>query len=305
MVFELTDALAEAISKALENQEKRFLVDAQNSVLQEEGAGALADDDRYYELPSWDSADGFSLMEEFVNGLHSPLAYTDLQAVLHSGKGVFRGFKDVLKRYPLIERRWHFFKSRALLTYVNGWYNSLRESWGLEKLDSEPEETEDLLQDDFTFSEWNFNEDRQDALELLDQAVQEIGAQFAGDAALAIGQLWKMQFDWNVQEQKGFVCKTFAGTCAGCVVWSPCPQKSSKVVLIEGLFVEKNCRGLGIASALFERAVSSLKASGAQWIIIANTFIPDLMQGMLNRSGFKQVGSTWIADLLGDLNALQ
>ena len=300
MVFELTDALAEAITKALENQDKKFLVDAQNSVLVEEGEGVCPDDDRYYELPSWDSADGFSLMEEFVNGLHSPLAYTDLQEALHSGKGVFRGFKDVLKRYPLIERRWHFFKSRALLTYVNGWYNSLRESWGLEKLDSEPEETEDLLQDDFTFGEYEAREDRQGALELIDQAAQEIGAQFAGDVPQAIGELWKRQFDWSVKERKGFVCKTFSGDLAGCVVWSPCPETSSKIVLIEGLFVEKNCRGLGIARTLFEQALSSLKASGAQWVIIANTFIPDLMQGMLNRSGFKKIGSSWIADLLGD-----
>ena len=300
MVFELTDALAEAVSKALENQDKRFLVDAQNSLLVEEGAGVGPDEDRYYELPPWDSADGFSLMEEFVNGLHSPLAYTDLQEALHSGKGVFRGFKDVLKRYPLIERRWHFFKSRALLNYVNGWYNSLRESWGLEKLDSEPEETEDLLLEDFTFGEYNLDKDRQSALELLKQAAQEIGQDLATDVAKAFEELWQCQFEWNVPGQKGFVCKTLGGQMAGCVSWSPCPKKSSKAVLMSGLFVQKEFRGLGIASALFERALSSLKASGAQWVIIANTFIPDLMQGMLNRSGFKKIGSTWIADLLGD-----
>ena len=299
MVFELTDALAEAVSKALENQDKKFLVDAQTSVLVEESAGVCPDEDRYYELPPWDSADGFSLMEEFVNGLHSPLAYTDLQEALHSGKGVFRGFKDVLKRYPLVERRWHYFKNRALLSYVNGWYNSLRESWGLEKLDSEPEETQDLLQDDFTFGEYDAQKDRQDAQGLLNQAVQEVGEEFAGDVARAFGSLWQSQFERNVQAQKGFVCRTFGGEIAGCVVWSPCPKDSSSSFLIEGLFVEKNCRGLGIARELFERALVSLKACGAQWVIIANTFIPDLMQGMLNRSGFKKIGSTWIADLLG------
>jgi len=305
MVFELTDALGEAISKALENQDKKFLVDANNSALVEEGQNACPDGERFYELPPWDSADGFSLMEDFVNGLHSPLAYTDLQAALHSGKGVFRGFKDVLKRYPLIERRWHYFKSRALLNYVNSWYNSLRESWGLEKLDSEPEDTEDLLCDDFTFSEYDRAKDRQNALELLNQAVQEIGAEQAAEVAQAFGELWRSQFECNAQAQKGFVCRTCGGDFAGCVVWSPCPKDSDKAVLLEGLFVEKNCRGLGIARALFERALDSLQAGGAQWVIIANTFVPDLMQGMLNRSGFKKIGSTWIADLLGDFNALQ
>ncbi|MBR5966731.1 MAG: GNAT family N-acetyltransferase [Treponema sp.] len=305
MVFELTDALGEAISKALENQDKKFLVDAKISALVEEGQNVCPDGDRFYELPPWDSADGFSLMEDFVNGLHSPLAYTDLQAALHSGKGVFRGFKDVLKRYPLIERRWHYFKSRALLTYVNSWYNSLRESWGLEKLDSEPEDTQDLLCDDFTFSEYDNQKDRQNALELLNQAVQEIGAEFAADVAQSFGELWRNQFEYNAQAQKGFVCKTFGGDFAGCVVWSPCPKNSDKTVLLTGLFVEKKCRGLGIARELFERTLDSLQAGGAQWVIIANTFVPDLMQGMLNRSGFKKIGSTWIADFLGDLNALQ
>lgn len=305
MVFELTDALGEAIAKALENQDKKFLVDAQNSTLVEESPDVCPDDERFYELPPWDSADGFSLMEDFVNDLHSPLAYTDLQEALHSGKGVFRGFKDVLKRYPLIERRWHYFKSRALLSYVNSWYNSLRESWGLEKLDSEPEETEDLLLDDFSFSEYDYEKDRQGAFELLKQAVQEIGSEFSSDVAQALGQVWISQFEYNSSGQKGFVCKTFDGDYAGCVVWSPCPQNSSKAVLLTGLFVEKKCRGLGIARELFERALDSLQAGGAQWVIIANTFVPDLMQGMLNRSGFKKIGSTWIADFLGDLNALQ
>ena len=305
MVFELTDALGEAVAKALENQDKKFLVDAQESALVEEDSSHCSDDERFYELPPWDSADGFSLMEDFVNDLHSPLAYTDLQTALHSGKGVFRGFKDVLKRYPLIERRWHYFKSRALLSYVNSWYNSLRESWGLEKLDSEPEETKDLLCDDFTFSEYDVAKDRQNALGLLNQAVQEIALEYAADVAQSFGELWQSQFEYNAQAQKGFVCKTFGGDFAGCVVWSPCPENSSKTVLLTGLFVEKKCRGLGIARELFERALDSLQASGAQWVIIANTFVPDLMQGMLNRSGFKKIGSTWIADFLGDLNALQ
>ena len=300
MTFELTDALAESIAKALENQDKKFLVDAQGPELVEESQDVRGDEERYYELPPWDSADGFSLMEEFVNGLHSPLAYTDLQEALHSGKGVFRGFKDVLKRYPLVERRWHYFKSRALLTYAAGWYNSLRESWGLEKLDSEPEDTEDLLQDDFTFSEWNLNEDRQSALALLEEAAKDVGDGFSKGVADAFCELWRIQFEWNSQAQKGFVCKTFDGDFAGCVLWSPCPKNTSASVLLEGLFVQKNCRGLGIARELFDRALCSIKASGAQWVIIANTFIPDLMQGMLNRSGFKKIGSAWIADLLGD-----
>lgn len=31
------------------------------------------------------------------------------------------------------------------------WYNALREEWGLELIGEEPEETDDLVQDDFRF----------------------------------------------------------------------------------------------------------------------------------------------------------
>ncbi len=296
MVFELTDALRGSIVKALENQEKKFLVDAENLVLVAQGS-IQQDDDRYYAIPPWNSADGFSLMEDFVGNLHSPIVYTELHDVLHSGKGVFRGFKDVLKGYPLFERRWHAYKNRALLNYVNSWYNSLREEWGLEKLDSEPEDTEDLVRDDFEFVEYNFAEDKECARALLDKAAGEFSSDFADSVTAALGQVLRNQFEYNAENQQGFVCKTFSGEFSGCVIWTPCPEKSDKAVLLTGLFVEQKYRGLGIAKELFERALSSLAAEGFQWVLIANTFIPDLMQGMLNRSGFKKIGSAYIADL--------
>ena len=30
------------------------------------------DDENYYSIPSWDSSDGFELMENFTAGLHNP-----------------------------------------------------------------------------------------------------------------------------------------------------------------------------------------------------------------------------------------
>lgn len=67
-----------------------------------------------------------------------------------------------------------------------------------------------------------------------------------------------------------------------------------------GLFVEKEYRGLGIASELFEMALSSLKENGVRWIFVANTFVPDSIQGMLSRSGFKEIGSAYAADLFAE-----
>lgn len=297
MFFDLTDSLRDAICKALENQDKKFLVDAVRCALVEESDSVFDDEENFYALPEWTSADGFSLMEEFTGGLHSPLAYTELQDVLHSGKGVFRGFKDVLKLYPLVERRWHFFKARALLNYVNNWYNSLRESWGLEKLDSEPEETDCLICDDFDFAEFNFDEDEDSVLKILDEAAAELAGKCSDGIFSSIKEVWLRQASYNRDEQQGLVCKSISGEFAGAAFWAPCPGEQKKTALFCGLFVEKKFRGLGIARTLFERTVDSLTERGFNFILIASTFIPESMQGMLNRSGFKKIGSVWIAEL--------
>ena len=129
MTFELTDELVDSIISALENQEKKFAVDAESNSLIEKTNFVECDEDSLYELPEWSSKDGFSIMEEFVNELRSPIARNDLLTVLRSGRGVFRGFKNVIKSYPEVEKKWHYFKNKKLISYVNQWYNSLRETY--------------------------------------------------------------------------------------------------------------------------------------------------------------------------------
>ena len=72
MVFELTDELVNSIISALENQDKKFMVDAASNSLVEKTEDIICDEENYYELPLWNSADGFSLMGQFANNLHSP-----------------------------------------------------------------------------------------------------------------------------------------------------------------------------------------------------------------------------------------
>lgn len=122
MVFALTEKLESEILQALENQEQKFLVDAQNSVLVS-SEKISADEYSFFALPEWNSSDGFNLMEDFVSALHSPIAKDELQRILHSGRGVFRNFKDTLKKYPEVEKLWHGFKNRKMRLYINGWYN--------------------------------------------------------------------------------------------------------------------------------------------------------------------------------------
>lgn len=57
MTFNLTDELIDSIISAMDNQDCVFVVDAASYQLVD-GSSALPDDNEYYALPEWKSADG-------------------------------------------------------------------------------------------------------------------------------------------------------------------------------------------------------------------------------------------------------
>lgn len=300
MTFDLTDGLLDSIIKALENQTTTFCVDALNLKLVEESEETLGDAERFYPVPGWNSADGFFLMESFVNGLHAPMAYASLQEVLHSGKGVFRGFKDVLKNYPEVQRKWHYYKNRQLMLYVSQWYNSLRETWGLERLDCETDDIEDLVCNDFVFQEYNHN-DRNALTQCLGEISYQCSSDCADEVDKAVKELGLYQFEYgNPDLETGFTCRTVLEEFAGCIVTVPCPSESKNTVLVKAFFVLEKYRGLGIGKELLERQISNLSSQGIQWVIIANTFIPDNVESLFVRSGFEKTGSGYVANLFAE-----
>ena len=48
---------------------------------------------------------------------------------------------------------------------------------------------------------------------------------------------------------------------------------------------------------LLSQSLELLRKRKIQWVIIANVIIPDSMIPLLNRSGFKKIGSGYIARL--------
>jgi ribosomal protein S18 acetylase RimI-like enzyme len=155
MVFELTEALIDDILFSMENQGGDFFLDTQEGVVVDKHDDSKkipeADGGRYADLPEWESSDGFRLMERFAAALRNPLIREELSGALNRGKGVFRAFKDILSRYPETEKIWFAFKEREMKREVLRWYNGLREEWGLQRIGSEPEETGDLVLEDFRF----------------------------------------------------------------------------------------------------------------------------------------------------------
>ena len=104
MTFELTEEFVNAIISAMDNQTCSFAVNAQDASLVEISDAVRVDDDKFYSLPEWGSADGFAMREDFLKQLHAPLVKEKLQQVMHSGRGVFKNFREVLKDYPEIDK---------------------------------------------------------------------------------------------------------------------------------------------------------------------------------------------------------
>ena len=294
MYFDLTESIKDSILNAMDDQTSDLVFDSKSRSVVESDQNTT-NNEQYIDLPKWTSADGFKIRQDFVSCLHAPLAKDELQQILHSGRGVFRNFKSCLKQYPEIEKKWHLFKRRKMLLKVNEWYNALRELWGLEALEAEPEDFEDLVQNDFIFRGYDSAKDKESVLHYanvkevcIDENLEEVSA--------AIKFLWERQF-LSQDSDFGLVSKTFSDDFAGCITFQACTSSSTKAVGLSAFFVLKNFRGLGIGRMLLSQSLELLRKRKIQWVIIANVIIPDSMIPLLNRSGFKKIGSGYIARL--------
>ena len=298
MTFSLTESLLNEIQSALENQEQQFLVDAAQNKLVQKTDGLKGDDEFFYDLPEWDSAAGFKLREDFVERLNAPIAHEALQEVLHSGRGVFRNFRNVIKDYPEVEKKWHIYKNEKMMCYINNWYNNLREVWGLEKLDYVPESDDSLIHDDFSFTAYESKSNKEELVLFVNAAFKARNENLDEELAQAVYNLWYEQFE--LAESKGnlgFVCRSFSNDFAGCITVSYVSDRQEKVMVLTGLFVPASFRGLGIGTELISMCLSQLKKLGKTWLILPQMFIPDFLEPLLLRTGFEKIESGFAVKL--------
>ncbi|MDR0877948.1 MAG: GNAT family N-acetyltransferase [Treponema sp.] len=235
MQFELTEALIDHILFSMEDQAGDFFVDAQEGIVvggsDEFDETIKADGDRYLYLPGWESSDGFKLMERFAASLRNPLIREQLSAALNRGRGVFRAFKDILGQYPESEKLWFAYKERAMKREIFRWYNALREEWGLEKIGGEPEDTEDLVLEDFRI---------RDGVPEDTAAAKELHRLCAGTE------------DWTFPGDYTLAAETAGGEFAGYISARLQPSRSGApdALHIYALEVKPEFRGLGIGEAL-------------------------------------------------------
>ena len=270
MTFELGDGLLDEIIYSMEDQDLEQVIDAAEGHVLPVGDGLgegvgpdeLDDDteDRYYRLPEWTSGDGFELLRDFTNGLHSPLAREDLRRAMQGGRGVFRRFKDVLRSYPEVERKFFVFKENRMKARVVEWFNGLRESWGMERLafsESDAlEETEELVLNDFMFREYDSGKDGDDTGRGSDFVAEEYARQFSFELGGAVAEQWRrLSSAREAGEKFGFVCRSHSDEFTGCLLFSFCPPSAKTAVVLTDFFVLQDYRGLGIGEELLAKCL--------------------------------------------------
>jgi GNAT superfamily N-acetyltransferase len=212
--------------------------------------------------------DGYNLMEQFVGTLNNPIYRTRLRAILASGRGVFRQFKDTIRERREIERLWFTFKERRMREIVTEWFNDLREQEGLERLAEIEGETETsaLIESDFTFRPAR-NDELPRILELDLEGFME--AFPATDEATTT--VFYDHHRAGVPEPDDPACsvvvtETQGGDFAGFIWTVTRRQDAATVAFVVQIYVMPEFRGFGLARTLFTRCCEDAHDAGVAQI---------------------------------------
>jgi ribosomal protein S18 acetylase RimI-like enzyme len=276
MQFELSEALMDHILFSMEDQEGDFLIDTYEGMVVSREELEDADDERFMNLPEWDSSSGYRLMERFAAQFNNPLIRDRLCAALNRGRGVFRAFKDVLTYHPEAEKLWFAFKDRAMKEEILRWYNALREEWGLQRIGKEPEETGDLVLEDFRFREGR-DGDTARALELHKLCLEE----YRAGAGERIGCV-PPAGETGSSSPPALVAETGGGEFAGYLS----VEAQGDILIVTGLEVKPEYRGLGIGETLLVRFLETPALDFSQ-ILLELPLCSEGFSRVLLREGFK------------------
>ncbi len=298
MEFDLTPEITDEVIFAMEDQTGHFLYDSAEcrcvaSIERDD------DDDRYYAIPVWDSISGFRMMDRFVAQLRNPVVREELRTALAAGHGVFRNFKNILKSHPEIERLWYQFKEREMKNIVLEWYNSLRDFWGLDHVGVEPEETGEIVSQDFTFRIYA-DADEEDLNVLLDSIDVEIAGMLPGGLSEAITDLWDRIRGDGTDVSDGecvFVAESGEGDIVGCAISSPLPEGSVRSAQLTIIAVYPEFRGLGIGKELLSRTITFWSKKEFRWLLFTSPVVSQLFFPVLHRTGFVEKGHVSVLDL--------
>ncbi len=290
---ELTEEVVDQIIFGMENQQAEYLFDLQEGELipcddPEIAAAGEEAENRFVDLPEWRPVDGFHLMERFVAFNKNPIYRQELRDALNGGRGVFRRFKDVLKRYEPLERQWFAFKEREMRQVVKDWYATVTDSIALSRLGEEPEETEELVLSDFIIQSgtgrWK-EKISEAAVQAKNESVQDISL------ALRDYLLDTEAVGCKENEHKEILyAETPVGEFAGCIMGVYVPSEYSTVLDLRFIYVEPQFRGLGLSRLFIDRATELAAKNGVSQIVIELLGKTLFLQKDLEERGFHEFG---------------
>jgi ribosomal protein S18 acetylase RimI-like enzyme len=261
------------------------------------------DGSRFISLPDWDSSDGFRLMERFAAGFRNPLIRDELCGALGYGRGVFRAFKNTLSRHPEAEKLWLSFKDKEMKREITMWYNGLREEWGLEKIGVEPEDTADLVLEDFRFRAFR-KEDFTSAEKLHQSCREEYKKNYAeqGDFRsaeillsedLVLGSSLGLNAHADAPQTVALAAETGGGEFAGYISG----VKKESALYIQCLEVKAEYRGLGVGEALLTGLLKSVDPNEISHVLLDLPSAAEDFSRVLLREGFNPYAARYVLNV--------
>lgn len=285
-MFDLSDKIIEQIVFAMEDQERKTVVDLETGeVLPASGRK----DGHYADPPSWSSREGFKLMEDFLSSVRQPSARRELSAALGRGRGVFRAFKAVLAQHEDLERAFRDFKIKAMRRSIVAWYDDQREALGLERMGPEPEDTQELIASDLNIEIANFASVQGRINPLLDEAEKE-SLEYLPSSIAAF------EFDRlrDEIESAGTALTALADDGEGGALGAAIAVREALGERAFGrilfCFVSREFRRMGMGKALLDSLASQLRSEGISLITIDSAFLPPEMSSALNSIGYAPYG---------------
>jgi GNAT superfamily N-acetyltransferase len=290
--FKLTPELIDQIIFAMENQKESFVLDTESLVLYTASSADKSRKDFLLPVPDWTPSDGYHLMDSFAISLKNPVYRERLREILNSGRGVFRGFKNVLKERSDLENAWFLHKDREMKRRVRNWYAELCEYWGIESLGDEPEEIDDLFLDDFSM-ELIPSDD-----EILEQIRVSLRNELYRDSPEGLKtMLLRHHYDPQRTADLAVGATSPDGSICGVISVYLDNEDNKIYAALDSLYVLPEYRGAGIAAGLLDYLLDHCYHNSVETILLILPPEGEVLSRSLERRGFKALGPCLLLNL--------
>lgn len=290
--FKLTAELIDQIIFAMENQKESFLLDTETLLLTSVSSAEDSRKDYLLPLPDWTPSDGYQLMDSFTGTLKNPVYRERLRDILNSGRGVFRGFKNVLKERSDLESAWFHHKDRVMKRRVRNWYSDLCDYWGIESLGEEPEETDDLFMDEFSMDLCSAD-DRE-----LEQARLLFREEIYNESPQGLKKVL-LDHHYDFSRSADLAVHAISPDGSSCGFISVYLDRADEKIYasLDCLYVIPDYRGAGIAAGLLDYLIDHCYHNSIESLLFVLPPEGEVLRRTLERRGAKVLGPCLLLNL--------